>query len=158
MVGIHKCTYPSFVSREKSIFQNRITRDCCVCWGWKTLLPPILCCPCWLLNHTHAIWAKGYTHTEPRIANIEQYSVINIHLCFPLIARGVSICLTFSLFFFFLFILLPFCHSPINSEGLYQLGVQRCPPQSSIEGLEDTEVGSNSLPAYLPAAEDIGED
>lgn len=71
--------------------------------------------------------------------------------------RGLHLFNLFSLFVF-LFILLPSCQSPINSEGLYQLGVQRCPPQSSIEGLEDTEVGSNSLPAYLPAAEDIAED
>lgn len=28
-----------------------------------------------------------------------------------------------------------------EAEGLYQLGVPRCPPQSSIEGLEDVEVG-----------------
>lgn len=27
-----------------------------------------------------------------------------------------------------------------EAEGLYQLGVPRCPPQSSIEGLEDIEV------------------
>lgn len=35
-----------------------------------------------------------------------------------------------------------FCHfcPSSDTEGLYQLGVPRCPPQSSIEGLEDIEV------------------
>lgn len=33
---------------------------------------------------------------------------------------------------------------PPEAERLYQLGVSRCPPQSSIEGLEDVEVGFNA--------------
>lgn len=36
------------------------------------------------------------------------------------------------------------CYSS-NTEGLYQLGGPRCPPQSSIEGLEDVEVGSQLI-------------
>lgn len=73
---------------------------------------------------------------------------------------AAAIYLTFSpfLFFSFSFFLSATRLCAINSEGLYQLGVQRCPPQSSIEGLEDTEVGSNSLPAYLPAAKNIVKD
>lgn len=36
----------------------------------------------------------------------------------------------------------PFYYTLPSTEGLYQLGGPRCAPQSSIEGLEDTEVGS----------------
>lgn len=36
----------------------------------------------------------------------------------------------------------PFFYSWLFTEGLYQLGGPRCAPQSSIEGLEDTEVRS----------------
>lgn len=46
-----------------------------------------------------------------------------------------------------------FEHYSSNTEGLYQLGVSHCPPQSSIEGLEDIEVGSlqTCLLVYLAA-------
>lgn len=46
----------------------------------------------------------------------------------------------FSLFLFLFLFFLPL--SSLHTGGLYQLGGPRCAPQSSIEGLEDIEVGS----------------
>lgn len=111
---------------------------------------PTVCYQYWLLNLTYTVWALGHIELFPsvehgwrgisKIDHIQWSISIYASVKGPSEVRWLLSWPVHSPFFSFGFLLsFPSCHL-LKTVGLYQLGVPRCPPHSSIEGLEDTEV------------------
>jgi len=155
----------SFVYIKKPFFLHQRSQDLITCKAIYSVAEKQSCSCCLLPALTESrgyfIWARGYIKSphslELGMKRDEEALVIltiftdRYPFMLPLLECLVevtpAVTLSFHLlclYFFFLFPLPP----PVsilyssNTEGLYQLRGSHCAPQSSIEGLEDAEVGA----------------